>query len=193
MSPIPAETRDRWSNRAELDSGKGAIYWHILFRDYPAVRATARNGASAAGSVPRSPHDPRGVAARHSSRRGHHGRYLQRVPRPDAFRGTTAPLRDPADQRHDFQGPVPPGGDHAGLHARGCPRSHPPRRTASHAHGNRTNGRHHRACRAMDPPHHDLLQHGQTAHGTHRRCAGTRSATMRHNRKSRQPGDPVGA
>jgi 2'-5' RNA ligase len=40
--PIPAETRDRWSNRAELDSSKGAIYWHILFRDYPAVRATAR-------------------------------------------------------------------------------------------------------------------------------------------------------
>ena len=43
MSPIPAETRDRWSNRAELDSSKGAIYWHILFRDYPAVRAIARN------------------------------------------------------------------------------------------------------------------------------------------------------
>ncbi len=42
MSPIPAETRDRWSNRAELDSSKGAVYWHILFRDCPAVRATAR-------------------------------------------------------------------------------------------------------------------------------------------------------
>ena len=42
MSPIPDETRDRWSNRAEPDSGKGAIYWHILFRDDPAVRATAR-------------------------------------------------------------------------------------------------------------------------------------------------------
>ncbi len=42
MSPIPAETRDRWSNRAELDPGKGAIYWHILFRDHPVVRATAR-------------------------------------------------------------------------------------------------------------------------------------------------------
>jgi len=40
--PIPDETRDRWSNRAELDSGKGAIYWHILFRDNPVVRATAR-------------------------------------------------------------------------------------------------------------------------------------------------------
>jgi 2'-5' RNA ligase len=42
VSPIPAETKDRWSNRAELDPGKGAIYWHILFRDHPAVRATAR-------------------------------------------------------------------------------------------------------------------------------------------------------
>jgi 2'-5' RNA ligase len=40
--PIPDETRDRWSNRAELDSGTGAIYWHMLFRDDPAVRATAR-------------------------------------------------------------------------------------------------------------------------------------------------------
>ena len=42
MSPIPAETRNRWSSRAELDSSKGAVYWHVLFRDYPAVRATAR-------------------------------------------------------------------------------------------------------------------------------------------------------
>ena len=40
--PIPDETRDRWSNRAEPDSGTGAIYWHMLFRDNPAVRATAR-------------------------------------------------------------------------------------------------------------------------------------------------------
>ena len=40
--PIPAQTRNRWSNRAEPDSGKGAVYWHILFRDYPAVRATAK-------------------------------------------------------------------------------------------------------------------------------------------------------
>jgi hypothetical protein len=40
--PIPDETRDRWSNRAELDPGEGAIYWHILFRDNPVVRATAR-------------------------------------------------------------------------------------------------------------------------------------------------------
>ena len=43
MMPVPEETRDRWSNRPEPDSGKGAIYWHMLFRDTPAVRATARN------------------------------------------------------------------------------------------------------------------------------------------------------
>src|SRR5713226_7991192 len=42
VMPIPDETRDRWSSRAELDSGTGAIYWHILFGDDPAVRATAR-------------------------------------------------------------------------------------------------------------------------------------------------------
>jgi len=42
MSSKPAETRDRWSSRAELDSSKGAVYWHMLFRDYPEVRATAR-------------------------------------------------------------------------------------------------------------------------------------------------------
>ena len=41
--PVPEETRDRWRNRAEPDPGKGAIYWHMLFRDTPAVRATARN------------------------------------------------------------------------------------------------------------------------------------------------------
>src|SRR5579871_5207753 len=40
--PIPDETRDRWSNRAEPDSVTRAIYWHMLFRDNPAVRATAR-------------------------------------------------------------------------------------------------------------------------------------------------------
>ena len=50
MIPIPAETRDRWSRRAELDSGKGAIYWHILLRDYPAVRATARNAQARVAS-----------------------------------------------------------------------------------------------------------------------------------------------
>jgi 2'-5' RNA ligase len=40
--PVPEETRDRWRNRAEPDSGKGAIYWHMLFRDAAAVRATTR-------------------------------------------------------------------------------------------------------------------------------------------------------
>jgi 2'-5' RNA ligase len=43
MSPIPTDTRDRWKNRVQLDSAKGAIYWHILFRGYPAVRATVKN------------------------------------------------------------------------------------------------------------------------------------------------------
>jgi len=42
MTPIPAETRDRWRDRPELEPGKGVIYWHMLFRDNPAVRATAR-------------------------------------------------------------------------------------------------------------------------------------------------------
>jgi 2'-5' RNA ligase len=41
MSSIPAETRDRWNGRADLDSSRGAVYWHILFRDYPDVRAAA--------------------------------------------------------------------------------------------------------------------------------------------------------
>jgi 2'-5' RNA ligase len=40
--PVPDETRDRWRNRAELGSGEGAIYWHMLFGDDPAVRAVAR-------------------------------------------------------------------------------------------------------------------------------------------------------
>src|SRR5215471_6519758 len=43
VMPIPTETRDRWRNRAEPDSGTGAIYWHILFRDSPAIRATAKH------------------------------------------------------------------------------------------------------------------------------------------------------
>ena len=42
MMPIPDQTRDRWASRAEPDADKGAIYWHILFRDDPAVRATAK-------------------------------------------------------------------------------------------------------------------------------------------------------
>jgi 2'-5' RNA ligase len=50
--PIPDETRDRWSNRAEPDSGTGAIYWHMLFRDNPAVRATARRAQARLASFP---------------------------------------------------------------------------------------------------------------------------------------------
>src|SRR6478752_8665687 len=42
VMPVPDETRDRWSNRPEPDSGEGAVYWHMLFRDTPAVRATVR-------------------------------------------------------------------------------------------------------------------------------------------------------
>jgi 2'-5' RNA ligase len=42
MTSIPAETRDRWRNRPELEPGKGAVYWHMLFRDNPAVRSAAR-------------------------------------------------------------------------------------------------------------------------------------------------------
>ena len=40
--PIPDQTRDRWNDRAELGSGEGAVYWHILFRDDPAVCVAAR-------------------------------------------------------------------------------------------------------------------------------------------------------
>jgi 2'-5' RNA ligase len=41
VMPIPDQTQDRWDGRAEPDPGQGAIYWHILFRDHPAVRDTA--------------------------------------------------------------------------------------------------------------------------------------------------------
>lgn len=43
MTPIPTDTRDRWRDRAQLDSDKGAIYWHMLFRDNPAVLGAARS------------------------------------------------------------------------------------------------------------------------------------------------------
>lgn len=42
MSPLPTEMRDRWQNRTEPASGHGTIYWHMLFKDHPEVRATAR-------------------------------------------------------------------------------------------------------------------------------------------------------
>ena len=190
--PIPDETRDRWDNRAEPDSGKGAIYWHILFRDNPAVRATAKE-----------------AQARLASFRDLHmtpGEWLHATA---LVAGTTDDISDEdldlmlaearqrlcrgsADQRDNFPGPVSPGGDHAGVHARRCPRSHPRRCAAGHAYGNGANGQCYRACRAMGSPYDHLLQHGQTAHGTHRRCAGARSAAMRHHRESRQPGYSVG-
>ena len=42
MSPIPIVTRDRWHDREQLASGQGAVYWHILFRDSPAIRTAAK-------------------------------------------------------------------------------------------------------------------------------------------------------
>lgn len=42
MSPLPTHMRDRWRSRAEAAPGQGTIYWHILLRDYPEVRAVAR-------------------------------------------------------------------------------------------------------------------------------------------------------
>jgi 2'-5' RNA ligase len=50
MTPIPVDTRDRWRNRVQLDSEKGAIYWHMLFRDNPAVRAAATNAQAQLGA-----------------------------------------------------------------------------------------------------------------------------------------------
>jgi hypothetical protein len=38
MSPFPAQMRDRWKNRIEPRPGHGMIYWHMLMREYPAVR-----------------------------------------------------------------------------------------------------------------------------------------------------------
>src|SRR2546429_605575 len=50
VMPVPDETRNRWSSRAEPGSGKGAIYWHMLFGDDPAARATARAAQARLGS-----------------------------------------------------------------------------------------------------------------------------------------------
>ncbi|WP_328855693.1 2'-5' RNA ligase family protein [Microbispora hainanensis] len=41
MSPLPKFMADRWGRREMLPSGKGRIYWHVLFRDDPQVRAIA--------------------------------------------------------------------------------------------------------------------------------------------------------
>ncbi|WP_182885585.1 2'-5' RNA ligase family protein [Microbispora sp. H10885] len=39
MSPLPKLMADRWGRREMLPPGKGRIYWHVLFRDHPEVRA----------------------------------------------------------------------------------------------------------------------------------------------------------
>ncbi|MEU7936639.1 2'-5' RNA ligase family protein [Microbispora bryophytorum] len=41
MSPLPKFMADRWGRREMLPPGKGRIYWHVLFRDHPQVRAIA--------------------------------------------------------------------------------------------------------------------------------------------------------
>lgn len=42
MSPVPAQMRDRWLHRADINPGQGRIYWHVLLHDYPQVRAIAK-------------------------------------------------------------------------------------------------------------------------------------------------------
>ena len=68
-----------------------------------------------------------------------------------------------------------------GFTPEGALASHPPRCTASHAHGNGTNGQRYRACRAMDSPYNDLLQHGKQPIPS---TALTTSPTLRKNPKS---------
>ncbi|WP_169982880.1 2'-5' RNA ligase family protein [Microbispora sp. H10836] len=41
MSPLPNFMADRWGRREMLPPGKGRIYWHVLFRAHPEVRAIA--------------------------------------------------------------------------------------------------------------------------------------------------------
>ncbi|WP_405088858.1 2'-5' RNA ligase family protein [Microbispora sp. NBC_01389] len=41
MSPLPKFMADRWGRREMLPAGQGRIYWHVLFRDHPEVRAIA--------------------------------------------------------------------------------------------------------------------------------------------------------
>lgn len=42
MTRMPAQTIDRWRNRAEPGPGEGAVYWHILMNDHPEVADLAR-------------------------------------------------------------------------------------------------------------------------------------------------------
>ena len=191
--PIPDETRDRWSNRAEPDSGKGAIYWHMLFRDNPAVRATARK-----------------AQARLAPFRDLHMTPEEWLHATALVAGTTEDISSEdldlmlsgAQQHLGSIQPINvtisrvlyhPEAIMLGFTPEGALDPIHQRRTAGHARGNRADGQRYRACRAVDSPYNDLLQHGQTAHGTHRRCARARSSRMRHNRESRQPGYPVGA
>ncbi len=41
MSPLPARMADRWQARAEPGPGQAQLYWHVLMRDQPQVRALA--------------------------------------------------------------------------------------------------------------------------------------------------------
>jgi hypothetical protein len=145
--PVPDETRDRWGNRAEPDSGKGAIYWHILFRDNPGVRATARKAQARLASF-RDLHMTAGDWL--------HATALVAGTTDDISSEDLDLMLTEARQRLSRVQPTSvtvsrvlyhPRGDHAGVHARGRPRSRPPRCTTSHARSHRTNGQRYRACR----------------------------------------------
>lgn len=41
VSPLPARMADRWQARAEPGPGQAQLYWHVLMRDQPQVRALA--------------------------------------------------------------------------------------------------------------------------------------------------------
>jgi 2'-5' RNA ligase len=41
MSPLPVRMADRWQGRPEPGPGEAQLYWHILMRDQPQVRALA--------------------------------------------------------------------------------------------------------------------------------------------------------
>jgi 2'-5' RNA ligase len=41
VSPLPARMADRWQARAEPGPGEAQLYWHILMRDQPQIRALA--------------------------------------------------------------------------------------------------------------------------------------------------------
>src|SRR2546430_678863 len=41
MSALPARMTDRWHDRAEPGPGEAQLYWHLLMRNQPQVRALA--------------------------------------------------------------------------------------------------------------------------------------------------------